>query len=364
MSASAAEQPVLMVIDDAHWVDDASADALLFAARRLEGEPVALLLALRPVEGRRLDLAGVEQLAVGGLARAEAAELLRDVPPEVVERLHAATAGNPLALLEAPAHLPGEQLSGRDPLGDPLPVGPGVQAGFRRRLERLPPRTRTALLLAAAAGTEPLIAGGLAYRWVPLADLEPAEADQLVEVTAGEVRFRHPLVRAAAYQDAPAPERRAAHRALAEHTFGARRANHLWAAAAGPDPVVAAALDEAAAEARARTGFSAAARGFARAGELYTDDDERGAGDARGGRRGHDRRRPAAGVRARRGGRAGSRPTRCCSPTCARWRRAPRCASATRCAPARRSCARPSASRRSTRVRAGHASCSSRRSRT
>ncbi len=277
LSAAAERQPVLAIVDDAHWLDDASADALLFVARRLEGERVALLLALRPVEGQSLPLAGIEQLTLGGLGRREAGELLSEVPGIVVERLHRATAGNPLALLEAPAHLPAEQLAGRDPLGDPLPVGPGVQAGFRRRLERLPQRTRTALLLVAAAGAEPLgqVAAAGAELGVTLSDLEPAEREHLVEADVDEVRFRHPLVRAAAYRDAPAPERRAAHRALAAHTAGARRANHLWAAATGLDDEAATALESAAGEARSRTGFSAAALGMERAARLTPPGDAR-----------------------------------------------------------------------------------------
>ena len=129
LSVAAAERPVTALVDDAHWLDDASADALLFIARRLEGEPIALVLALRPVEGHRLDLAGVETLAVEGLDRAETAELLRSrsIAPEVVERLHDATAGNPLALLEAPANLSSEQLSGRDPLANRSPSAPACK---------------------------------------------------------------------------------------------------------------------------------------------------------------------------------------------------------------------------------------------
>ena len=279
LAAAADEQPLLMVVDDAHWLDEASAEALLFVARRLAGEPIALLFALRPAEGGRLDLAGVERLAVDGLARSETAELLRGVAPEVLDQLHAATAGNPLALLEAPAHLPAEQLAGRDPLGEPLPVGPGVQAGFRRRLEQLPVRTRTALLLAAAAGTEPLarIFQAGAELGVTLADLAPAQAGQLVELADDRVDFRHPLVRAAAYQDAPAPQRRAAHRALAAHTEGARRANHLWAAAFGADETAATALETAAAEARGRTGIAAAALALERAARLTAPGDARAA---------------------------------------------------------------------------------------
>lgn len=283
LSAAAAERPVLAIVDDAHWLDEASAAALLFAARRLDGEPVALLLALRPDEGRWLDLRGVEELAVAGLSRKNAGVLLRrvtpgrTVPPEVVERLHAVTAGNPLALLEAPLHVPPEQLSGRDPLADPLTIGPGVQAGYRRRLARLPLATRTALLLAAASGAEPLdrILRAADDVGVGLSDLEPAEADRLVEVTADAIRFRHPLVRAVAYQDAPAPARRRVHRALAAHTTGARRASHLWASAAGPDPRAAGELEAAATDARQRTGWAAAALAMERAARLSAPGNER-----------------------------------------------------------------------------------------
>ncbi len=197
--------------------------------------------------------------------------------PASLMRLHTATAGNPLALLEAARHLPEEQLRGRDPLGDPLPVGPAVQVAFRRRLDRLPPSTRIAMLVVTAAGADPLarLADAGADLGVGVTDLEPAEADELIELRSGEVRFRHPLVRAAAYQDASAPERRAVHRALAAHTEGARRANHLWAAATGPDEQAATELEAAARTARERTGFTAAALALERAARLTVPGDAR-----------------------------------------------------------------------------------------
>jgi DNA-binding CsgD family transcriptional regulator len=275
LTRAAHERPVLVVIDDAHWLDPASSDALLFAARRLEGEPVAMLLALRPQEGRILDLDGVECVTIGALEAAEAAELLhgRGLPAAVVEQLHAATTGNPLALLEAPQHLTDGQRAGREPLGDPIALGPDVQAAFRCRLEQLPQRTRTALLLVAAAGAEPL--ERIAAAGAELSDLEPAESAGLITLGATEARFRHTLVRAAAYADAPAPERRAAHRALAAHTQGARRAGHLWAAATGADPDAADSLEAAADEARVRTGYVAAALAAERAAQLSATAEER-----------------------------------------------------------------------------------------
>lgn len=273
--AAGHHEPLLLVVDDAHWVDPASAQTLLFVARRLVGESVGMLLGLRPAEGRRLDLSGVEQLTLAGLDRAAAAALLNraagaTLPDAVVERLHEATEGNPLALLEAPAAVPAAQLAGREPLADPLPAGPGVQATYRRRLQRLAPRTRTALLLATAGANEPLYrleraAGALG---VTLADLGPAEAAGLLELEPDAVRFRHPLVRAAVYAEALVPDRRAVHAALADHTDGARRANHLWAAAAGCDDRAAAALEAAADDARARTGYASAALAAERAARL------------------------------------------------------------------------------------------------
>ena len=132
------------LVDDAHWLDDASADALLFIARRLEGEPIALVLALRPVEGRRLDLAGVETLAVEASTRAEAAELLREPVDRagVVERLHDATAGNPLALLEAHVRA-----------GDPERAEAAL-----REFEAMAVRTRRPWVLATAARCRGLLA--------------------------------------------------------------------------------------------------------------------------------------------------------------------------------------------------------------
>ena len=286
--------------------------------------------------------------------------------PQVTEKLVAAAGGNPLALREIPRGLSAEQRAGRDLALAPLRPGDTLERAFRppgRRAARS--RPAAALLVAACAETvrADVIAGALANAGLPPDALEPAEAAGLLTLRGREIEFDHPLVRAAVYHGGSPAERRDAHRALAD-AFPARSAEKAWhraAAAPMPDAGVAQALMDAAGDARGRAAFAAAARGFARAGELLHRRRRARAGDARGGRRGHDRRRAAARVRARGGGRAGSRPTRCCRPTCARWPRAPRCASATRCAPARRSCARPSASRRSTPC-APARSCSSRRS--
>jgi hypothetical protein len=159
--AASKETPLVCVIDDAHWLDPASAQTLLFAARRLQGARIAMLLALRPTHGRALDLTGIERLALAGLTRDESGLLLRRgvegaLSVAVVDRLRTATAGNPLALLEARARLSAGQRAGRDPLDEPLSVGPVARVCFRSRLERLPAATRTALALVAAAGDEPL----------------------------------------------------------------------------------------------------------------------------------------------------------------------------------------------------------------
>jgi predicted ATPase len=154
LSAAAEEQPLLGVVDDAHWLDVASAEAFVFAVRRLEDDPVAFLFGARVGEPRRFSLPGAEELELGGLSLDEGQELLarsdRELAPTVAERLHEVVRGNPLALLELPSALGEEQLSGAQPLTEPLPVTEAVQAAFARRIERLPEQTRN----RAAAGAD------------------------------------------------------------------------------------------------------------------------------------------------------------------------------------------------------------------
>ena len=200
--------------------------------------------------------------------------------PQVIDQLVAASAGNPLALREIPRGLSAEQRAGRDLALAPLRPGDTLERAFRRRVDALPEPTRHALLVAACAETmrADVIAGALANAGLPPDALEPAEAAGLLALRGREIEFDHPLVRAAVYHGGSPSERRDAHRALAD-AFPDRSAERAWhraAAAPMPDAGVAQALMDAAGDARGRAAFAAAARGFARAGELYIDDDERG----------------------------------------------------------------------------------------
>ena len=264
--------PLLVVVDDAHWLDRPSAEALTFAARRLTAEPLALLFAVREGEGTNLDVA-LPTIDLKPLEEAASMELLHErfgstIAVKVAHHLAEATGGNPLALLEVAALLDEGERVGREPLPDHLPASESVERTVRRALRSLPPETRRALLVAAASvsGT-----GG------DLAALEPAEDAGLVRIHAGSVAFRHPLVRSAVYHAASAQERRAAHRTLADALTADedsdRRAWHLAAAAEGPDESVAAALEAAASRFAERGGQASASRALERAAELSEDDD-------------------------------------------------------------------------------------------
>ena len=271
----AEERPLLCVIDDAQWLDRASAQVLAFAARRLLAEPVGVVFAARePGEQFR----GLADLEVRGLADQEARALLRSavrfrLDERVRDRILAEANGNPLALLELPHGLDPTQLAGGFGLPGAQPVPARIEEGFRRRLEALPADTRSLLLVAAAEPTgDPLLVWRAGERLgIPASAAEAAKADGLLRIGT-RVRFRHPLVRSAVYSAASVPERRAAHRALAEVTDRDRdrdrRAWHLAAAAAGPDELVARELERSAGRAQACGGMAAAAAFLRRAAEL------------------------------------------------------------------------------------------------
>jgi DNA-binding CsgD family transcriptional regulator len=292
LAAVAERSPVLVAVDDAPWLDAPSREALVFVARRLGEEGVVLLLAARSGEPVGSEAAGVAELVLGGLDAGAAATLLEQggaIAPEVASRLFDATGGNPLGLLELSGLLNDAQRRGAEPIEEPVPVGAGIERAFSHRLDALPEPSRRALAVAAASESGAL--DELAAAGLDLAALEPAEAAGLVAVADGRLTFRHSLLRSVAYRAVPAPEQRAAHRALAAAVEGERRAWHLAAAAVAPDEEVAAALAEAAGTARARGGPAAAMRAAERAARLTPEPQPRAgrlleaAGDcARGGR--------------------------------------------------------------------------------
>jgi len=292
LAAAADQTPLLVLVEDLHWLDSASGEALAFAARRLRAEPILLLVSCRDEPTTVSEAGGFEVLTLGGLGADAAAGLLvervgRPVASGVVERLVAATGGNPLALLELAGVLTAAQLGGELPLPDPLPAHISAQRLFGHRIAALDPEGRRALLLAAAAGegeARQLLAAATAESLDP-AVFERVEASGLLLFSDGRLRFCHPLVRSAVYAAAGPAERRAAHGALADVFADDRRAWHLAAAAFGADEQAASALEQAAERARARGGFAAAAAALGRAAALSVGASERarrllGAADA------------------------------------------------------------------------------------
>jgi len=287
LAEGASARPLLCVVDDVQWLDQASARALGFAARRLQADPVAVLLAGREA-GELAGVAGLAEVRLAGLGDADARALLASVLPRwadqtVIDKIVAETAGNPLALLELPRGMsPAELAAGPGFGGTPGGLPGRIEESFGRRLGLLPEATRRLVLLAAA---DPGGDAALLWRACALAGIEAeaagaAEDAGLVQVGT-RVRFFHPLVRSAVYGAASAQERRAAHGVLAAATDAAaapgRRAWHRAQAAAGPDEQVAGELEDAAGRARARGGVAAAAAFLERAAALSLDPERRSA---------------------------------------------------------------------------------------
>ena len=266
-----------ILIDDAHWLDAPSAEALLFAVRRLVADPITVLLAVREGEPSLLDGADLPTVRIGGLSHDEAASLLNGLAPDAAARLHEATAGNPLGLLELARDANELALA---PEGVPLLVSARISSAFLRRAADLDDRERQALLLVATSDSGDLALLERAARQldIDLSGLSPAERAGLVSVRGGAVEFRHPLARSAIYAAAPPEERRAVHRALASALPDRdidRRAWHLAAAAVGVDEQASAALEQAAQRAHHRSAYATAALAFQRAGRLASDTERR-----------------------------------------------------------------------------------------
>src|SRR5258708_3180037 len=266
LSETAGERPLVCVVDDQQWLDHASAQALGFAARRLAADPVGLVFAAR-VPGQ--DVAGLPELVVEGLAEDDARELLESVltgplDARVRDQIIADTNGNPLALLELPRGMTPAQLAGGFRLSSPVPLAGRIEESFGRQLEALPAQTLRLVQLAAAdpSGDPVLVWRAAGLLAIGAGAAGPAAEAGLAEFGA-RVRFRHPLVRSAAYRSASVQTRQELHGALAEATDPAvdpdRRAWHRAQAAPGTDEEVAAELEQCAGRAQRRGGLAAAA---------------------------------------------------------------------------------------------------------
>jgi DNA-binding CsgD family transcriptional regulator len=285
LAAAADDGPLLCLIDDAQFLDVASAEALVFSARRLAAEPVAMLFAVREGTARAFAAPGVPELVIEGLGTDAAAQLLAASAPEatdpVREWLLAEAAGNPLALLELPRGLSAAQLEGRAALPETAPLSSRLRSAFVQRIDRLSAETRTALLIATVddSGDLAAVIGAAGEAGLPADALDSAEQVDLLRLVDGGIVFRHPLVRSALLESATDSQRRSAHAALAAALGGDehadRRAWHDALATLTTNEEVAAALEASARRYQARAGHASAATAFVRAAELSADEGRR-----------------------------------------------------------------------------------------
>ena len=283
LSRFAQESPLLAVVDDAHLLDSPSAETLLFVARRLVADPIALLIAIRPDEHSVFESADIPTAHLGGLDLGSATALIATTgsapaPAELTAKLHRVTSGNPLALVELSRDI--DRLDRAAP-ELPLPVPQTVARAFGRRINALPLQARLPLLIAAVAdGDMAVTAHAAAALDSDVDQLVAAETAGLLRLDGGRVLFRHPLVRSAVYVEADPKTRREVHRAVAAAYPAAmrdRRAWHLSEACLGPDDAVASELSDVAERASARGAYGVAAAASARSAELTVDHSARAA---------------------------------------------------------------------------------------
>jgi DNA-binding CsgD family transcriptional regulator len=279
LGEAATQAPILLVVEDAHWLDRASADVLVFVARRLDFEPVVMLAALRDGFAGSFEDSGLPELALARLDRASAELVVDtrapDLRPEVRERVLREAAGNPLALVELPAVLDAGDAWAPTAL---LPLTARLEQTFAARMSGLPTATRAVLLVAALNNSEALsetlaAATMIAGARCTVDDLVPAIVARLVEADSERLRFLHPLMRSAIHQRSTIGQRHRAHAALARvltHDDD-RRVWHRAASKAGPDDDIAAELEAAAVRAQRRGGIAAGAAALERAAGLSRD---------------------------------------------------------------------------------------------
>jgi DNA-binding CsgD family transcriptional regulator len=287
LAEAAAEGPLLCLVDDAHWLDQPSADALAFAARHMEAEGIGALFAARSSEQSPLRDSGLPQRTVQDLDSGASARLLdarfSAIAPSVRDAIVVAAGGNPLALNEIAKALTAEQLTGHAALPNPLPLGRDLQRLLADQVRRLSPAAQTVLVVAAADGSGDANAVGAAAAALgadPAAFAE-VQAAGLVTIRSGRLDFRHPMLRTAGYEGAYPGQRRAAHAALAQALPGEvnadRRVWHRAALVLTPDDDLADELERTAERARARLGHAAASAALRRSAELTTSRQRRAA---------------------------------------------------------------------------------------
>jgi DNA-binding CsgD family transcriptional regulator len=285
LAEQAARAPLLLIAEDAQWMDRPTTDVLTFLARRIERDPIAVLISMRAEETDPFEAAHIPHLDLRPLDDVASRQLLTrhatGLTAPAQERLLDQAAGNPLALLELPRALELDYLAD-DPLAAPLPLTARLERAFGLRLRELPEETSSLLLVAAADGRSVLrevldAAAALKAGTVSVATLQPAIDRGLVSVEQSAVRFRHPLIRSAAYRSAAVNERLAAHRALATILEGQpdRSVWHLAAACLGPDETVAARLEQAAGRSLDRGAVMSATQALERAADLSERPDAR-----------------------------------------------------------------------------------------
>ncbi len=288
LTEAAEDATVLCVIDDAQWLDLATAGAVLVAARRLGADRVTVVFAARDGEGRTFAAEGVPTVALTPLSGEAARAVLTEaagaaLTEDVADRLMIQAAGNPLALVELPASLSREQLTGAAPLPTKLHITPGIERVFLDRCRRLPPAVQTLLLVAAAddSGHVATVRAAAESLGAGPDSMDAAERSGLLVVDGDAVRVRHPLVRSAVYEAATSRERREAHRALAEAFDPAgdpdRFAWHRAAAVDTPDTAVVTGLTAAGERAERRGGYAAASAAYERAADLTAGEQPRAA---------------------------------------------------------------------------------------